>query len=101
MKKIKYYTVEEAKAIIEADEKLRAGLERLRAEYEDEDSWLDYGLEYVSFQTNIDDEEEKVYIFTHDDTDDTGSSIDIVVDTLEQAILIVRDIEEAQGNIEP
>ena len=97
MNKIKYYSFEEAKAIIESNEKLKSGLAKLYPEYEDEDSYLDYGLEYVSFQTDIDDEENKISIFTHEDE----PVIDIIVDTLEQAIVIVRDIEEACGKIKP
>ena len=101
MKKIKYYTLDEAIAIINADEKLKAGFERLRSEYVEEDSYMDYGLEYVNFCTNIDDEENKVYIYSHIEDEDEEPAIEIVVDTLEQAIVIVRDIEESRGNIEP
>lgn len=102
MKKITYYTFEEANAIITDDEKLKADLEKLRPEYEDEDSYLDYGLEYVNFATNIDDEENKISIFwyTEDDVNFEHEYF-VVTDTLEQAIVIIRDVEEAHGNIEP
>jgi hypothetical protein len=102
MKKIKYYTVEEASAIIEADEKLKAGLEKLRPEYEDEENRMDYGLEYCDFFSNWDSDEDYIPIcIGWGRNEDVADDFAIEVETLEQAIVIVRDIEEAQGNIEP
>lgn len=102
MKKIKYYTLEEAQAIIATDETLKVGLEKLRPEYEDENRYLDYGLEHANFATNIDDEDNTICIFWFKEDDVAlENEYSILVDTLEQAIVIVRDIEEAHGNIEP
>jgi hypothetical protein len=99
MKKIKYYTVEEAKAIIEVDEKLKAGLEKLRPEYEDEEHQMDYGLEYCDFFSDWDSDEDYIPICIG--WENAEDEYCIYVETLEQAIVIVRDIEKAQGNIEP
>lgn len=99
MKKIKYYTLDEAKAIIAADEKLKAGLEKLRPEYEDEENRMDYGLDCCDFFADWDSDED--YIPVCICWENGEDEYCIAIETLEQAILIVRDIEEAQGDIEP
>jgi hypothetical protein len=99
MKHIKYYTEEEAKAIVAADENLSIWAERLRKE--DEDNGLDYGIDCLDFCTNIDDESEnRVWIdwFEVSDTERFNEQ-SIVGLSIEQAILIARDIVKAKGKI--
>jgi hypothetical protein len=97
MKNIKHYAVEEAKVIIAADEKLKAGLEKLRPEYEDEENRMDYGLDYCDFFADWDSDEDYVPICICWENDEDEYCIS--VETLEQAIVIVSDIEKACGNI--
>lgn len=99
MKKITYYTYEEAKAIIEADKRLTAGIEKLRPEYEDENSRMDYGLDFCDFFEDWDADEEPTPICIYWET--VSDEHCISVNTLEQALVIVRDIEEARGRILP
>lgn len=97
MKNLKHYTYEEAVAKIEADEKLKAVFEKLRPEYEDTENRMDYGLKHCDFwedwDTDTDSEFAPICISWQND------KYFITVDTLEQAVCIVKDIEEAKGNI--
>lgn len=102
MNTIKYYTLEEAKAIVEADETLKTWAVKLCEEIEE--NYLDYGNDCFDLCTNPDNEAENpVWISVYrdqgiqlerfDDVDEdcyyiTGLSV-------EQAILIGRDILKA------
>lgn len=105
MKKIKYYTAEEAKAIVEADDTLKTWAEKLRKE--DEEEYLDYGNDYFDLCTSIDDEaENRAWIAVYKDQGIQLEHFDncdedfyyITRLSIEQAILIGRDILNA---IEP
>jgi hypothetical protein len=84
---IKVHTLEEAKAIIVADEQLTAEYEELKSEYENGD--LDYGFEYGNFFSLIEDPS-KVVIQYFDAND---VAVELIVDSIEQAIVAIRDIE--------
>ena len=102
MTKLKFYSADEAKTIVENDEVLKSYADKLHKE--DQESYLDYGNDYFDLCSNIDDESEhRVWISLYrdqgiqpehfDDCDEdyyyiTGLSI-------EQAILIGRDILNA------
>lgn len=105
MKMIKHYTVEEAKVTVEADVTLKAWAEKLQKEAEEE--YLDYGNDYFSLCTNIDDEtENKAWLAVYRDQGIQLEHFDssdeefyyITRLSIEQAILIGRDILKA---IEP
>lgn len=89
MKLIMQPTYEEAKAIIAADEDLKARVEELRADYES--GQLDHGFECGNF-FNLVEDESKVVIqwFDLDDHD-----FELIAESLEQAVVVIRDIEEA------
>jgi hypothetical protein len=99
MRKIKYYSVDEAAAIVAADETLKFWAEKLRSE--DEENYLDYGNDYFDLCSNTDDESDNrvwLDIYKHlnlqlehfDEADDCCYSI--VGLSIEQALLIGRDI---------
>jgi hypothetical protein len=93
MKTIKHYSYEEAKAIVNADFELSIDCDAFIADYESGD--LDCGFEYGNFFNLIEDPS-KVVIQWLDSTD---TARELIVDSLEQALVIIRDIEEANGDI--
>ena len=93
MKKITRYTVEEAAAIIAADETLQEELEELKRFYEDGE--LDHDFEYGHFFNLIEDNS-KIVIQWFDDNDNDH---EIIVDSLSVAVVVIRDIEAADGNV--
>lgn len=93
MKKINRYTVEEATAIIAADETLQEEFEELRPVYES--GALDHGFEYGNF-FNLAEDLNKLVVQWFDDSD---NDYEIIVDSLSIAIVTIRDIEAAGGNI--
>ena len=102
MTKIKFYSVDEAKAIVENDEVLKSYAAKLRKE--DQDSFLDYGNDYFDLCTNVDCENEnRVWISLYRDQgiqlehfDDCDEDCYYVTGlSIEQAILIGRDILNA------
>lgn len=102
MKKIKYYTTEEAKAIVDADKTLKAWAEKLHKEAEEE--YLDYGNDYFDLCTSADDEtENRVWLAIYRDQgiqlehfDSCDEDFQYITRlSIEQAILIGRDILNA------
>lgn len=106
MNKIKRYTKEEALKIINADEELKKELEEYKS-LDPED--LDYGFAHGNFFYLYDDDTDtltdKVVIQWLPESYDDLLNIDfqaheVIADSLEEAVVILRDIEEAHGNIE-
>ena len=91
---IKQYTPEEAKAIIEADPDLKAEYERLLPAYED--SMIDEGDTYCNFHNAFDLEDNQIVLQWMAEDDDFIVH-QVVVDSLEQAIVMVADINKAHG----
>lgn len=103
MKEIKYYAVEEAKAIVEADNTLKAWAEKLHKE-EDEEEYLDYSNDYFNLCSSISgDTENQVWIAVYKDQgiqlerfDSCDEDFQYITRlSIEQAILIGRDILKA------
>ena len=93
MKKLNIYTIEEAAAIIATDKALQDEYNTLKPFYEDGE--LDHGFEYGNF-FNLDGDR-SVVIQWLDDNDD---SYEVIVDSLEVTVVVIRDIENANGNIQ-
>ena len=99
MTKIKFYSVDEAKTIVENDEVLKSYADKLHKE--DQESYLDYGNDYFDLCSNIDDENEnRVWLSVYRDQgiklehfDDVDEDCYYVTGlSIEQAIVIGRDI---------
>ena len=88
---VKTYTKEEARAIIEANDALLAEYESLLPDYED--GRIDHGFEYGNFFNSTEDESKIVIQWVISDTDST----ELIVDSLEAAIVAIRDIEASEG----
>ena len=94
MKTLTRYTREEAKAIIAANEQMQRELEDLKAYYED--STLDHGFDYGNFFNCDDLESTQVCIQW---CGDTTAFNEVVVDSLEELVVVLNEIEAACGNI--
>lgn len=88
---VKTYTKDEARAIIEANDALLAEYESLLPDYED--GRIDHGFEYGNFFNSTEDESKIVIQWVISDTDST----ELIVDSLEAAIVAIRDIEASEG----
>ena len=99
MRKINYYTQEQAKEIINSNPELKEFYEKVRVDYELDTVRVDCGLEYCGFWENWDSDDDisPICISWENDCDAYG----ICVNTLEQAVAIVNDIEKAQGKVRP
>ena len=105
--KVKRYTKEEALEIINNDEELKAELEEYKPLVGTED--LDYGFEHGNFFSFWDREAdkldpEKICIqWLDSDSEDEDNleahSHEVIADSIEEAIVILRDIEAANGNL--
>ncbi len=90
---VKLYTKQEAEKIIQADEKLLAEYNELLPDYEE--GMLDNSFKYGNFFNLIEDESKVVIQWLKSETE----SAEIIVDSLETALVAIRDIEAAQGNV--
>lgn len=87
MKTIKHYTKEEAKVIIATDKELATEYEELKSYYENGE--LDHGFEYGNFFNLVEDPTKVVIQYCYEDEDEAH---ELIVDSLEQAIVTIRDI---------
>ena len=95
MKTVNRYTQTEAQAIISANEQLQKELEELRPYYEDEA--LDHGFECGNFFNCPEIEDHQVCVqWCGDDIDDCH---ELIVDSLEELVVVLNEIEAANGNI--
>lgn len=94
MKTLTRYTQEEAQAIIAADEQMQKELEDLKPFYEEGE--LDHGFDYGNFFNCDDLESNQVCIQWCGDGPDFHEHI---VDSLEELVVALNEIERAQGNI--
>ena len=88
MKQIKQPTYNEAVAAINADKDLKARVEELRADYES--GQLDHGFAWGNF-FNLAEDESKVVIQWLDPDD---QDFELIADSIEQAVVAIRGIEE-------
>ena len=110
MNKVKRYTKEEALKIINADKDLKADYKEFKPLVGTEA--LDVGFEYGNFFSLYDSkadiiDPEKIVIqwldsgFNEDDyLDFDAHAHEVIADNIEEALVILRDIEEADGNLE-
>jgi hypothetical protein len=106
MKTIKHYSYEEAVAKIENDQELKALYNKLKPEFEEHGPNFDYATEYVDCVVGEDyDEETDVETLTivvcafGNDPDFDDYKAEVEVPTIEQAVCIIKDIEDAKGDI--
>ena len=100
MKVLKTYAQAEALEIIQTDETLQNEYEELKPYYEK--AALDHGFKCGNFFSCEDFEDTQVVIQWCDDADDENfQSFETVVDSLEQLVVTLRDIENEKGNIKP
>lgn len=91
---IKRYTNQEARAIVERDRALRKELDLLRPDYASAE--LDYGFEYGNFFNCPELKRNQVVIQWCDGNEGTH---EYIADSLEIAVVVLRDIEVARGNL--
>ena len=92
---LKKYSKEEAAAIINNDEDLTNTYKELVSDYEAGE--LDHSFECGNFFNLIEDESKIVIQWCAENIDDEGR--EVIVDSLEAAVVTLRDIEEANGDI--
>jgi hypothetical protein len=109
MKKLKRYTKEQALEIINNDEALKNDLEELKPYNETGD--INHGFENGNF-FNLSDEKtntaykDKIVIewldsgYKDDEFNFEAHCHEVVTDSLEEAIVLLKDIEDANGDIE-
>lgn len=95
MKTLNRYTQAEAQAIISANEQLQKELEELRPYYEDEA--LDHGFTHGNFFNC--DSIESTQVCIQWCGDDIDNYYEVVVDSLEELVVVLNEIEAANGNI--
>lgn len=88
MKQIKQPTYNEAMDAINADKDLKTRVEELRADYES--GQLDHGFAWGNF-FNLAEDESKVVIQWLDPDD---QNFELIADSIEQAVVAIRGIEE-------
>lgn len=111
MNKVKRYTKEEALKIINADKDLKADYKEFKPFVGTEE--LDVGFEYGNFfslydsKADVIDPEKIVIQWLDSGYADDGDEFDfdkhaheVIADNIEEALVILRDIEEADGNLE-
>lgn len=93
MKTINQYTKEEAKAIIAADRELTKEYKELKSYYDDGNLDHSFATDSVSinFFNLIEDESKVVLQYCYEDED--YEAHELIADSLEQAIVAIRDIE--------
>lgn len=112
MKSLKQYTYEEAVTKISSDSELKILYNKLKLMFDYEGPNFDYGTDYVDCVVCEDyDEDTDVETLTlvvsavnqewNADTDDIENAytVSVEVPTIEQAVCIIKDIEDAKGNI--
>lgn len=91
---IRRYTNQEARDIVARDRALRKEFDLLRPDYADAD--LDYGFEYGNFFNCPELRPNQVVIQWCDGNDGTH---EYIAESLEIAVVVLRDIEIARGNL--
>jgi hypothetical protein len=111
METIKRYSKEEAQAIIAQDATLQADLKDMQKDVKKYKDGLDHGFEYGNYfslydpETNKVDKSKVVIQWCSDDecaADDTTfdyAAHELVATSYEEAVVILRDIENANGKI--
>ena len=95
MKTVIRYTKEEAQAIIAANEQMQRELEDLKPYYEE--AALDHGFECGNFFSCPEIEDHQICIQWCGDDIDVYH--ELVVDSLEELVVTINEIEAASGNI--
>ena len=95
MKTLTRYTQKEAREIIAANEQMQRELEDLKDYYEE--AALDHGFECGNFFSCPEIEDHQVCIQWCDDDIDVYH--ELVVDSLEELVVVLNEIERAHGNI--
>ena len=94
MKRLNTYTQVEAQAIISNNEQMQKELEELKPFYDDAE--LDHGFDYGNFFNCSDLKSTQVCIQWCGDTEEFH---EVIVDSLEELIVTLNEIEAACGNI--
>ena len=94
MNALKLYTYTEAQNIINADEALQKAFNELKPYYERCE--LDHGFTYGNFFNCDNFADNQIVIQWCDDNDNNH---EVVVDSLEVLVVVIRDIEVACGNV--
>lgn len=94
MKTVTHYTQAEAQAIIAANEQMQQELEDLKPYYEN--AALDHGFDYGNFFSCDDLKSNQVCIQWCGDSPDFHEH---VVDSLEELVVVLNEIDTAHGNI--
>lgn len=91
---MKQYTKDEAIKIISADKELTKEYEELKPYYDTGDLDHSYSTDSVSINFfNLIEDETKVVLQYCYEADDYNNVYELIVDSLEQAIVVIRDLE--------